>query len=277
MPEYAEVTQSGLAGRGGARRPRLPSLLPARAGGQAGRRARRRATPRFQGRTRSHSFTSPQVGGHGGARLENGFLVLAKVGRVAVRWSRPLEGTPKTVTISREADGWYAVLSCAEVPAQPLTPTGRETGIDVGLQVFLITADGDVVENPRHYRRGEKQLAKAQRRVRRRKKGSQRRRKAVRPPAAGAPDGAAPACRLPPADRACSAASVRHASLSKMCGSPTWCGTVPWPSPSRTRAGRSSVPSSRPRQHAPGVGSSPCRPPIPARTAAAVGNACPKR
>ena len=69
---------------------------------------------------------------------------------MAVRLSRPLEGTPKTVTISREADGWYACISCAEVPAQPLPPTGRETGIDVGLQVFLITAEGEAVENPRH-------------------------------------------------------------------------------------------------------------------------------
>lgn len=62
---------------------------------------------------------------------------------------------------------------------RPLAPTGHETGIDVGLKVFLITADGEVVENPRHSRRGEKHLAKAQRRVSRRKKGSNRRRKAV--------------------------------------------------------------------------------------------------
>jgi putative transposase len=91
----------------------------------------------------------------------------------------PLEGTPQTVTVSKEADGWYALLACADVPAQPLPPTGRETGLDVGLRVFLITAEGEVVENPRHYRRGEKQLAKAGRRVSRRKQGSKRRRKAV--------------------------------------------------------------------------------------------------
>jgi len=90
-----------------------------------------------------------------------------------------LEGTPKTVTISREADGWYACFSCAEVPVQPFAPTGQETGIDVGLKVFLITADGEIVENPRHYRKAEKQLAKAQRCVSRRKKGSHRRKKAV--------------------------------------------------------------------------------------------------
>jgi putative transposase len=49
----------------------------------------------------------------------------------------------------------------------------------VGLKVFLTTADGLTVENSRHYRRREKQLKKAQRRVSKRKKGSKRRGKAV--------------------------------------------------------------------------------------------------
>jgi putative transposase len=133
--------------------------------------------PRFQGRDRYHSFTYKEYGN--GVRLDNGYLVLSKIGRIGVRWSRPLEGTPKTVTISKEADGWYVSCSCAEVLTQPLPPTGRETGIDVGLKVFLVTAEGEAVENPRHYRRGEKRLAKAQRRVSKRKKGSKRRKKAV--------------------------------------------------------------------------------------------------
>ena len=105
--------------------------------------------------------------------------MLSKIGRVTVRWSRPIEGTPKTVTISHEADGWYVSFSCAEVPTQPLPETGRETGVDVGLKVFLVTAEGDVVASPRHYRTAEKQLAKAQKRVSRRKPGSTRRKKAV--------------------------------------------------------------------------------------------------
>jgi putative transposase len=49
----------------------------------------------------------------------------------------------------------------------------------VGLKVFLVTADGEAVENPRHYRRAERALRNAQRRVARRTKGSRRRRKAV--------------------------------------------------------------------------------------------------
>ena len=105
---------------------------------------------------------------------------LSKIGRVAVRWSRPVEGTIKTVTVSREADGWYVCFSCAKVPAEPLPRTGNETGIDVGLKVFLVTAHGDAVENPRHYRKAERALQKAQKRVSRRTKGSNRRTKAVK-------------------------------------------------------------------------------------------------
>jgi putative transposase len=60
--------------------------------------------PRFQGRGRFTRCTDKEYGN--GATLDNGFLVRSKIGRVALRWSRPLEGTPKTVTRSREADGW---------------------------------------------------------------------------------------------------------------------------------------------------------------------------
>jgi putative transposase len=141
---------------------------------QAGEKA---GYPRFQGQGRYHSFTYPQYGE--GAVLDGSLLSLSKIGRIRIRLHRPLQGISKTVTISREADGWYACISCAEAPVQPLAPSGQETSIDVGLKVFLITADGEVVENPRHYRKAEKELRRAQRRISRRKKGSNRRRKAV--------------------------------------------------------------------------------------------------
>jgi putative transposase len=133
--------------------------------------------PRLQGPKRYTSCTYTQVGN--GATLENGDLVLSKLGRLAVRWSRPIEGIPKTVTISKEADGWYVCCSCAEVPTEPLPLTGQETGIDVGLKVFLSTADGQPVATPRPYRTAERALTKAQRRVARRTQASKRRRKAV--------------------------------------------------------------------------------------------------
>jgi putative transposase len=133
--------------------------------------------PRFKGRERLHSFTYKEFGN--GARLDNGALVLSKIGRIAVRWSRPIEGMPKTVTLSREADGWYVTISCAEVPAKPLALTGEHTGIDLGLESFATLADGSQIANPRIFRVAERHLRRAQRRVSRRKRGSHRRRKAV--------------------------------------------------------------------------------------------------
>jgi putative transposase len=62
---------------------------------------------------------------------------------------------------------------------QPVPPTGRETGIDMGLTVFLVTADGLVVANPRHSHMAEQALKNADRRVARRQQGSHRHRKAI--------------------------------------------------------------------------------------------------
>jgi putative transposase len=49
--------------------------------------------PRFHRANRYPSFTYKQFGN--GATLDKGFLVLSTIGRVAVRWSRPVEGTPR--------------------------------------------------------------------------------------------------------------------------------------------------------------------------------------
>jgi putative transposase len=132
---------------------------------------------RYQGRSRWHSFVYKEFGN--GATLDNGFLVPSKVGRVRVHWSRPLEGTPRTATISREAFGWYVRFSCADVPVRPLSPTGRETAIDLGLESFATPSDGTRILTPRCYRKPEAYLAKCQPRVSRRTKGGNRRRKAI--------------------------------------------------------------------------------------------------
>ncbi len=174
MPEYAEVNAQVLQD---------VVLRVDRAFQAFFRRMESGATagyPRFQGRNRYHSFTYPQVGEHGGARLDNRFLALSKIGHIGVRWSRPLEGTPKTVTISRDADGWYACFSCADVPVQPLPTTGHEAGIDLGLESFATLSNGEHILIPACYRKAERRQKRLQRCVSRRKKGSSRRRKAVK-------------------------------------------------------------------------------------------------
>jgi putative transposase len=87
---------------------------------------------------------------------------------------------PFSATISREADGWYACISCADAPTHPLPATSHETGIDLGLETFATLANGATIYNPRWYGRAEQYLKRCQRRVSRRMKGSKRRQKAVK-------------------------------------------------------------------------------------------------
>jgi putative transposase len=95
-----------------------------------------------------------------------------------VRWHRPLEGKIKTVRLRRQAGKWSACFAC-EVEEQPLPPTGKAVGIDVGVHHLLATSDGEVVENPRWYRTAQAKLRILQRRVSRRKMGGGNRKKAV--------------------------------------------------------------------------------------------------
>jgi putative transposase len=109
--------------------------------------------PRFQGIDRLNSFTCPQVGDYGGVRFDNGFLALTNIGRVAVQWSRPIEGTSRTVTISKVADGWYACFSCADAPMQFLPSTGQETVLDLDIEAFATVSNGTRIFCPGWYRR----------------------------------------------------------------------------------------------------------------------------
>jgi putative transposase len=133
--------------------------------------------PRFKGASRYNSFTYPQSG----FRLEGDKLHMSKIGSCRLRLSRPMEGTIKTCTVKREADGWYVIFAVEENQSRFFPKTGDTVGIDVGIENFATLSTGDAVENPQHYRSAEKELKTAQRRVSRRpNKRSNRRHKAVR-------------------------------------------------------------------------------------------------
>lgn len=135
--------------------------------------------PRFKSRRRFDSYTFPAYGD--GCKLrDNGKLYIQGVGVLKVKFHRPVAGQIKTVTLKRECGRWYTCFSVeVEIP-EPMPQTGEVTGIDVGLESFAVLSDGSVIENPRHYRKAQATLRRAQRKVARRKKGSNRRRKAVR-------------------------------------------------------------------------------------------------
>jgi putative transposase len=118
--------------------------------------------PRWRQFGRYDSITYPQYGN--GVRLDGDRLIVSKIGAVKLVMHRSLEGTPKTVTLSRSASGkWYACISC-ETVAKELEPTEQITGVDVGLASFATLSNGEQIENPRFYRRDEADLKRVQKR-----------------------------------------------------------------------------------------------------------------
>ena len=129
--------------------------------------------PRVKGHGQYDSITYPQAG----FGIVQGRLRLSKIGDVAIRPHRPIEGAVKTGTVRRTNGKWFVCFACA-VESELLPPSDEEVGIDVGLKTFASLSSGAFIENPRFFRRDEKALAKAQRKLSKQKRGSKSRRKA---------------------------------------------------------------------------------------------------
>jgi len=100
-------------------------------------------------------------------------LRVQNVGDMKIKLHRPVEGRIKTVKAGR----WYVVFSCDDVPARAYPTATAEVGIDMGLTSFATLSTGEKIENPRWYRKTEKRLAEAQRRLASKQKKSRRRKK----------------------------------------------------------------------------------------------------
>ena len=117
--------------------------------------------PRFKGKAFFSSFCYPQSG----FRLEGDKLYLSKIGSCRVRLSRPVEGTIKTCTIKREADGWFVIFTVEENQSRWFPKTGDVAGVDVGIENFATLSTGEVIENPKLLRQAERRVQTAQRQV----------------------------------------------------------------------------------------------------------------
>lgn len=131
--------------------------------------------PRFKGKARFDSVEWPKDGD--GARWlpEHQRVYLQGIGQVKVTVHRQVVGRVKTIQIKRQGRRWVLVLSCDEVPTNPLPATGRQVGVDVGVVTYATLSDGTEVTNPRWARQEATRLQVAQQRLQRAKRGSNNR------------------------------------------------------------------------------------------------------
>lgn len=133
--------------------------------------------PRFKSVRRYDSFTYPFYGN--GCKIRRDRLYLQCIGEVKIKLHRPIEGKIKTVTIKKQADGWHACFAC-EVEPKTLPVSDECVGVDLGLESFAITSDGEFFPSPKYMKKAEKNIRRLDRQMQRRKKGSNRRKKAAK-------------------------------------------------------------------------------------------------
>jgi len=135
--------------------------------------AHRANYPRFKSRKGAQSIRYPQR-----FKFHGSHLYIPKVGWVKAVFHRPLEGTPKNLTVSKTKSGEYYVAVQCEVEPEVAVNTGPVVGIDLGLHHFAVLSTGEKIAHPQCLRPSERRLKRLQRQLSRRKKGSRNREKA---------------------------------------------------------------------------------------------------
>jgi len=107
--------------------------------------------PRFKKHGRMRSFVFPQFKTN---PMGGDLIKLPELGWVKMRLSRPIPDgfNLKQVRIIRRASGYFVLLSLqCDVQVPDAIPHGYPVGIDLGLEKFLATSDGELIARPRFF------------------------------------------------------------------------------------------------------------------------------
>lgn len=104
------------------------------------------------------------------------FIRIEKIGKISVVIDRelPQDINFRSVTVSKTRSGKFFVSVLVKINVDLAPNTGKIVGIDLGLKDLFILSNGDVVGNPRWFRKSQAKLAKAQRHLSRKKRSSNR-------------------------------------------------------------------------------------------------------
>ncbi len=133
--------------------------------------------PKFKSKKNFHySYTTNNQGGN--IYVSDRYIKLPKIGLVRVKKHRNFDGLIKSVTVSQNSSGKYYVSVLVEQEEiEKLPQTENAIGIDLGIKEFVITSDGEMIENPHTLKKSEKKLRKLQKDLSRCKNGSKNREK----------------------------------------------------------------------------------------------------
>ena len=113
--------------------------------------------------------------------VERKRVKLPKIGWVNFSASRPVEGTPKSITVFKDGEHWFMSVLCEIIAPIPTQPVGEPIGIDLNVEqgAAIALSNGQNFETVKTSKREWRFLKKLHRTISRRVKGSARYAKAV--------------------------------------------------------------------------------------------------
>ena len=92
-----------------------------------------------------------------------------------IKWTRSLESTPSSVTISKDTANRYFISFNCEIETKELPKLNNSIGLDLGLTNFATTSNSEKIKPLKSYIKYQKLLAKLQRQHTKKQKGSKNR------------------------------------------------------------------------------------------------------
>jgi putative transposase len=107
---------------------------------------------------------------------------LPKLGWVKFHKSQDITGKLVNVTVTRTSSDKYIASILCETEIEKYSQVTQNVGLDLGIKSYLVTSNGEVVDNPKYYRTQKRKLRKAHKKLSRSVKGSSNRVKARNAP-----------------------------------------------------------------------------------------------
>jgi putative transposase len=130
--------------------------------------------PQFKKKSNRQSFRLPNQ--KFTLDQEKSLVRLEKIGFVKIVLDRiiPEDADFRSITVSKTPTGKYFVSILVKQELNPIPSSGKVVGIDLGIKDLMVLSNGQVINNPKWFRKNQSKLKKAQKHLSRKVKGSNR-------------------------------------------------------------------------------------------------------
>lgn len=131
--------------------------------------------PKFKKKGIRDSFRAdngPAKIGENAVQLINQKINLPRIGWIKLQEALRFEGQIKSVTVSRQADKWFAAISVETNQLPHVRQNHASVGIDLGIKTFAQLSNGESFDGAKPHTQKLKRLKKLSRSLSRKKKGS---------------------------------------------------------------------------------------------------------